>query len=233
MAESPIVSLKALARELRSLEIDYAFTGGSIVGLLLDNPSLNLIRPTDDVDVIVEILSQRQYPNFEDRLRARGFQNDTRQGAPICRWVYNALTVDLIPIRGEFLGLNTIWFDHALASAIELTLDGEIIKIVSAAGLIATKLAAFKDRGDGDYFGSRDIEDLIAVVDGRELIVENIDQSPNEMRRYIVEEISTYLKSGLFREALSGHLSSDSGSQARLPGLVGKLERIGSLPLSA
>lgn len=61
MAEIPIASLKALARELRALEIDYAFTGGSILGLLLDNPGLTPIRPTDDVDVIVELLSRKSY----------------------------------------------------------------------------------------------------------------------------------------------------------------------------
>lgn len=168
MAEIPIASLKALARELRVLEIDYAFTGGSIVGLLLDDPALTPIRPTDDVGVIVEILSQRQYPEFEERLRERGFQNDSRQGAPICRWIFNTLTVDVMPIAGDFLGLNTIWFDHALASSEGVTVDGEAIRVVSAAGLIATKFSAFKDRGDGDYFGSHDIEDLISVVDGRE-----------------------------------------------------------------
>lgn len=226
MAESPTASLKALARELRSLEIDHAFTGGSIVALLLDNPSLTPIRPTDDVDVIVEVLSRKEYPKFEERLRERGFQNDTRQGAPICRWIFNTLTVDLMPIDGEFLGLNTIWFDHALSSAIEVSVDGEIIRVVSATGLIATKLAAFRDRGEGDYFGSRDIEDLIAVIDGRKRIVEDIDESPKEMRRYIISELATYMAKGLFREAIAGHLASDSGSQARLPGMIEKLERI-------
>ena len=76
MAEVPIASLKSLARELDALRVDYAFTGGSIVGLLLDNPELTPMRPTDDVDVIVEVLSRKSYSNFEDRLRARGFVND-------------------------------------------------------------------------------------------------------------------------------------------------------------
>lgn len=58
MADIPIASLKALARELRVLDIDYAFTGGSIVGLLLDHPELSPVRPTYDVDVSLVVLKR-------------------------------------------------------------------------------------------------------------------------------------------------------------------------------
>ncbi len=153
MAEIPYVSLKALASELNALEIDYAFAGGSIVGLLLDNPDLTPMRRTDDVDVIVEVLSRKNYASFETRLRERGFLNDKRQGAPMCRWIYNTLTVDVMPIEGSFLGLNTVWFDYALASAVDRVVDDETIRVVSATAFIATKLAAFKDRGEGAFAG--------------------------------------------------------------------------------
>lgn len=66
----------------------------------------------------------------------------------MCRWTFNALTVDIMPIEGDFLGLNTIWFDHALASADDRDVGGETIRVISASAFVATKLAAFCDRGD-------------------------------------------------------------------------------------
>ncbi len=41
------------------------------------------------------------------------------------------------------------------------------IRIVTAPYFLATKLDAFRGRGKGDYFGSNDLEDIVAVVDGR------------------------------------------------------------------
>ncbi len=226
MAEIPIASLKALARELRALEVDYAFTGGSIVGLLLDNPVLTPMRPTDDVDVIVEVLSQKGYPRFEDRLRGRGFLNDTRQGAPMCRWTFNTLTVDIMPIEGAFLGLNTIWFDRALASAADLVIDGETIRVVSAAAFLATKLAAFNDRGEGDFYGSHDLEDIVAVVDGRERLIDELAEEEESLQTYVAQETKKLLSNSRFHEALPAHLPPDPGSQARLPSLVERLKAL-------
>ena len=226
MAEIPIASLKALASELNALEIDYAFTGGSIVGLLLDNPDLTPMRPTDDVDVIVEVLSRKNYSRFEERLRERGFLNDTRQGAPMCRWIYNTLTVDVMPIEGSFLGLNTVWFDCALASAVDRVIDGETIRVVSATAFVATKLAAFKDRGEGDFYGSHDLEDIVSVVDGRERLGYEMLEAEDSLRAYVGREISKLLGNSNFLEALPAHLPPDQGSQARLPSLIEKLKSL-------
>jgi len=226
MAEVPVASLKSLARELDALKVDYAFTGGSIVGLLLDNPELTPIRPTNDVDIIVEVLSRKSYSSFEDRLRARGFVNDIEQGAPLCRWKFNTLIVDVMPVGASFLGLNTMWFDHALENAKELEVDGETIRVVSPASFVATKLAAFNDRGRGDYLGSRDLEDIIAIVDGNDLLLQEIKEQGTSLLMYVAAEVARLLKEDRFVEALPAHLPPDAGSQARIPLLIDKLNAI-------
>lgn len=228
MAEVPLASLKALARELGSLGIDYVFTGGSIVGLLLDDPDLNPMRPTDDVDMIVEVVSRRDYSRFEERMREKGFQNDVRRGAPMCRWIYDTLTVDIMPVAGSFIGLNTAWFDHALESALEQTVDGELLRVVSAPAFVATKLAAFNDRGKGDFYGSHDLEDIIAVVDGREVLVAEVASAAEPLREFVRSEISNLLSNSDFLDALPAHLPPDAGSQARLPLLLEKLRLLSS-----
>jgi len=223
MAEIPFAALKSVSEELKSLGLEHAFTGGSIVGLLLDQPALTPIRPTDDVDVIIEVISQRKYPTLEGRLREIGFENDIRPGAPLYRWSYRQLTVDLMPVAGEFLGLNTAWFDYALASAVDKSVSGGLVRVVSPVGFLATKLAAFNDRGGDDCFGSHDLEDFISVIDGRRSIEDEVDSAPADVRSFISAEVSGLLQNRSFLESLPGHLPPDTGSQARLPLLRARL----------
>jgi hypothetical protein len=65
--------MRAVADRLDSLGLDYAFVGGSIVNLLLDNPALLSARPTDDVDgrrpEIVPALHNRAGQDRSDLLR--------------------------------------------------------------------------------------------------------------------------------------------------------------------
>jgi len=50
--------MKAVAERLDALGLDYAFLGGSVVGLLLDHPEMSPVRATDDVDVVIGVVSQ-------------------------------------------------------------------------------------------------------------------------------------------------------------------------------
>lgn len=142
----------------------------------------------------------------------------------MCRWIFNTLTVDIMPIEGAFLGFNTIWFDHALASAVDRDIDGETIRVISATAFVATKLAAFRDRGEGDFYGSHDLEDIIAIIDGRERLGEEMIEAEESLRTYVAQEIGQFLSNSHFHESLPAHLPPDSGSQARLPSLVEKLK---------
>src|SRR6476661_4054067 len=59
MADVPIAAMKAVAERLNGLGLDYAFLGGSVVGLLLDHPELSPVRATDDVDVVIEVVGEQ------------------------------------------------------------------------------------------------------------------------------------------------------------------------------
>ena len=134
-----------------------------------------------------------------------------------------------MPTDGGFLGLNTTWFAEALALAIPRTIAGRTIRVVAPVAFLATKLAAFADRGRGDCYGSHDLEDLIAVVDGRSAIVSEIAAAPVPLRRYIVASLGGMCRSSAFQEALPGFLPSDEASQRRLPLLRNKLKAIAEL----
>ncbi|MDI1342621.1 MAG: hypothetical protein PSV22_00785 [Pseudolabrys sp.] len=218
-----------MADRLDGLGLSYAFVGGSIVNLLLDDPGFSPVRPTDDVDVILGVVIAERYSDLEARIRNLGFNHDTRDGAPLCRWVLGGLTVDIMPTDGAALGLNTAWFKEALATATEQEFAHTRLKLVSPVGFLATKYVAFLDRGAGDYYASHDLEDFITVIDGRESIVSDVDQAPAELRRYIIGAMQTLTVAREFDEALSGQIPSDRASQQRLPKLREKLRAIAAL----
>ncbi len=103
MPRPNLTALRAVADRLDNLGLDYAFVGGSVVNLLLDNPDLSPARPTDDFDVILEAVTARRYADVEARLRTLGFDHDMRTNAPRCRWVLGNLAVDIMPAEGTFL----------------------------------------------------------------------------------------------------------------------------------
>jgi predicted nucleotidyltransferase len=198
-------ALRAVADRLDELKLNYAFVGGSIVNLLLDDPDFLPARPTDDVDVVLEVVTTEHYSAVEERIRRLGFEHDTREGAPLCRWMLGHLTVDIMPTDGAHLGLNTTWFKEALSTATEQEIAHTRLKLVSPAGFLATKYIAFLDRGKSDYYASQDLEDFVTVVDGRENIVADVDQAPEEMRRFLIDAAKTLTGNADFDEALPGH----------------------------
>lgn len=220
-------AMRAVAECLDRAGLVYAFVGGSVVNLLIDHPELTPARPTDDVDVIIEIVPGTRYSEVEAGLRTAGFSHDMRQGAPRCRWKLGALTVDIMPTDGAALGLNTAWFAEALATATVRTVAHSRFRLVSPAAFLATKYVAFLDRGGRDYHGSHDLEDFITVIDGRAGIVADVDHAPPGLRRFVVTGIRQLLADRDFRYALPGYLPPTE--EDRLGLLRRKLEGIAGL----
>ena len=94
---------------------------------------------------------------------------------------------------------------------------------------IGTKLEAFRGRGKGDFYASSDLEDIITVLDGRPTVVEDVADSPSELRRYIGKEVGRMLDNPEFVNALPGHLSGDEISQARVPMILRTLNSLRGL----
>ena len=180
------------------------FVGGAIVNLLLDNPEFAPVRPTDDVDVILGVVTASRYSDVEAKIRTLGFSHDTRPGAPLCRWVLGNLTVDIMPTEGGNLGLNTAWFKDALATATEQIFAHTRVKLVSPVAFLVIKHGAFLDRGKSDYHASQDMEDFVTVIDGRAAIVAEVDAAPAGLRGYLIGAVRTLVATRPFDEALPG-----------------------------
>jgi hypothetical protein len=104
-----------------------------------------------------------------------GFMRDISPDAPICRWRYRDLEVDLMPTDPAILGFANRWYPLAVSSAQMVQLpNGIAIRLITAPLFVATKFEAFTDRGKDDPLGSHDMEDIINVIDGRSELPDEI-----------------------------------------------------------
>lgn len=216
---------------LEQLDQPFIIVGGAIVGLLVDNPEVIDFRPTKDVDILVEVASRIEYSHLEEKLRGLGLRHDTSEDAPLCRWIVNeSAKLDVLPLDPGILGFSSEWFQEAWEHPEQITLEDRIIDTISPIYLIASKLAAFTNRGKQDFWMSHDLEDLITVIDGRENIVEEIRRSNADVREYISGTLRGYRDDTEFMQTLPAYLDADPASQERLPGLREKINDIARIP---
>lgn len=221
-----IEMLSLVARGLGTLKNDAVFVGGATIELYIAGQPGLKIRPTDDVDCVVEVVSRVEYHKIEERLRGLGFHHPMDERAPICRWKYEGILVDVMPIEGKILGFSNRWYPEGFEKSILTKLpDGQEIRIFALPYLIASKLEAFKDRGKGDFLGSTDLEDIIAVLDGVPDFQEQIERASAPVKAYLREGFEEFLRDERFLDALEGHLPP-AGRQERVQRAKAILEGI-------
>lgn len=238
-ANDPNVALIEIVAERLgdALRGEMVFVGGAVAGLLITDPAMPAIRPTEDVDMICRAVVRADYYRVEAALRERGFVQDMRPGAPICRWRVgtgaSAVAVDVMPTLEDILGFSNRWYPLALETALPVHLPSRrSIRLIAAPVFLATKLEAFEGRGKGQFLLSHDLEDMLAVIDGRASLLEECHASSPELRSYLGERFGTLLATRPFVDALAGHLPGDPASQERLPELEEKLRLIAGLRLA-
>jgi len=215
-----IVRIKAVHRALENLKEDVVFVGGATVSLYADRTAEE-VRPTDDIDVLIELWTRKGYAELEEKLRSIGFVNDQESGI-ICRFIIQGITVDIMPTGENILGFSNKWYPDGYKSAIDYTIDDHIIKIFSAPYFIASKLEAFKSRGGNDGRISSDFEDIVFVFENRFSIWDEIQQCEEGLKEYLKDEFRKLLDNLLFEEWVDAH--AGYGSPPATYYIIQKLE---------
>jgi hypothetical protein len=230
MLNPNLVLLENAAETLTPMLTEIVFVGGCATGLLLDDPGAAAVRKTYDVDVIAEIASYAEYAVFSERLRGLKFTEDMRDGAPLCRWRHATLTLDVMPLDPVILGFSNRWYEGALSTARQVILSsGRTIRVITAPYFLGTKMEAFHGRGNEDYFASHDLEDFIAVIDGRLHIDEEVSAAELSLRRYLASAAAHLLRESNFMDALPGYLLPDEANQARIGSVIKRLSILSSM----
>lgn len=205
MADPNLPLLEDAARKLAPFLDEIVFVGGVTLGLLITDEAAAPIRGTTDVDVIAEILTYADYMEFSERLRQARFTEDAGEKPLTCRWHHGNLTLDVLPLNKEVLGFTNRWYAPALQHASALTLPGgQSIRVITAPFFLGTKMEAFRGRGNMDYQASHDLEDFVAVIEGRETVLKEIAESPQDLRDYLAQAARTLLSESRFLDVLPG-----------------------------
>jgi predicted nucleotidyltransferase len=176
-------------------------------GSVITDEAAAPIRGTTDVDVIAEILTYVDYIAFSERLRQANFTEDQEL---TCRWHNGALALDVLALNKEVLGFTNIWYEPALRHASVLTLpSGRSIRVITAPFFLATKMDAFRGRGKVDFQASHDLEDFVAIIEGRENVVQEIAESPQDVRDFLAQAAKALLAEPRFLDVLPGFVLDD------------------------
>ena len=125
--------LLLIANALGDLREKVVFVGGCATGLLVTVKRAQVIRPTDDVDIVAQVVSVAGYHQLESQLRSKGFVQDMGKNALICRWNYQGVAVDVMPTDKSILGFTNRWYPLAMMHANDFELDAEnTIRLIAA-----------------------------------------------------------------------------------------------------
>lgn len=200
-----------------------AFVGGVTTGLLItDDFTRQSVRATDDVDLITSTLGYIKHASFEQTLRQRGFRDDNDSDV-ICRKRLGEIQVDFMPADGS-LGFTNRWYTKALATAEDYALKpGLIIRLLTPAYFIATKFEAWNGRGEGDVLVSRDLEDIMNLVNGRDSLADDLRGNDADLLSYISAQFSQLLEEDDFGYLLQ---ATTNGERVRQEYLLGRIDEI-------
>ena len=225
-----ITMIDTVAHRLGPYAEQVVFLGGAVVPLLVTDQAAPPVRHTQDVDLVIEAASLSSYSQWDDHLRSLGF---THVPDVICRWQVEGVLVDVMPQEERILGFANHWYAEALRSAAATRLPtGLAVRVIAAPCFLATKLEAFRSRGGEDYHGSADLEDIVAVLDGRAALCEETSQAAPDLRAYVAGELAKLLRHRDFVEALPGHLGSALAGGDRLALLLRTAQQIAGLARS-
>lgn len=206
-ATSNLAMLEIVARKLGQLNNDVVYVGGCTTALFINNPLSLDVRPTDDVDCIVDIVSRTEYYKFSDALSKLGFKQ-SMEDSVICRWRYDGIMLDVMPTDQKILGFGNPWYKEALSQATSHQIAQDLsIQSITAPYFLATKIEAFRDRGKNDLFASHDFEDIITVIAGRLDVTQEIALVNNNLKNHLKSAFEEILKNENFERALPGHLN--------------------------
>jgi predicted nucleotidyltransferase len=202
------------------------FVGGCSTALFItDDVTLEEVRATDDVDLIVDLTGFPAWAQLQEELKAKGFRASPEDDV-ICRMRLGSLKVDFMPDDEAILGFSNRWYRAGIETAEPHRLSERFtIRRLTPALFLATKLEAWIGRGRGDMLGSRDLEDILLLVDGRPEIVDEVRGADRAVRDFVAEQVELLLVARDFEDFLAGNLRGPVGRERIVRGRFVELSR--------
>ena len=165
------------------------------------------VRPTDDVDILLEIVTYPELEKVEEQLRKMGFKHDMYARHAL-RYNIENTVVDLMP-TGNVTGVTNIWYANGYKNSVDYEIDDLItVRIFRAVYCIASKLEAFKSstrKYNNDGRQSRDFEDIVFILENRRNIWDEFEKTDHTLKSYLKDEFKRLLAIPYFEEWLDAH----------------------------
>lgn len=210
---------------------EVVFIGGAIAPLLQLDPPFDEARPTKDVDGVIASAKYTDMEMMHRRLAEKGFKQPIAKSAHVHRWYSpSGDAFDLVPAGEHLGGSGQDWDRIALETSVVLKHEeGFIVRHASAPAFLALKWAAHNDRGMDNPFASHDLEDVVALLASRESIVEELDQSPIELKTFVVEQLQKLLSRMDLQDILASHLNNADDPAEAINSTKDTMNQIASL----
>jgi predicted nucleotidyltransferase len=218
-----IAVVAEVAEALKALKTEVVFVGGAVVSLYANDPAADEIRPTQDVDLTLNILNFGDWTILQDQLSELGFHPDPF-GHAICSYKYKDIPVDIMSSESGVHGPSNQWYNIGFEDLWRVEAKEQQINIFSAPCYLATKFEAFINRGK-DYRTSHDIEDIIYVLDNRTTIVKEILESDKRILQFLKSQLQKIYNDGLLSEVILAHIHPLM-IEERMPMMMDKINKI-------
>jgi predicted nucleotidyltransferase len=221
------INLKVIgkvAKALGELNDRVVYVGGAIVSLYINDPAAEDIRPTKDIDISLEILTLSELEKLRALLIEKKFYQ-TSDETVMCRFMYDDVTVDVMSTKAIGWAPADKWFEPGFKYVETIKIENQQIRILPLAYFLATKFSAFHDRGAKDPRTSKDFEDITYILDNRVDLVEQILNSPEDVKQYLKSEFKNILSDSRLQEALIANLFYET-QEIRSKKIIDKLKAI-------
>ena len=216
--------IKKIALALGEVNKQVIYVGGATVGLYINDPAADDVRPTKDVDISLSIATISELEKMREGLNKKGFIQTAEDGV-ICRFRYEDVKVDVMNTKAIGWAPANPWFASGFENRLQIEIEGQTIFIIPLPYFIATKFAAYNSRGKNEPRTSHDFEDIVYVLDNCTDLVEQINTANEEVKLFLKSEFESILNDKVKQEAVAGNLFYESRDE-RYTMIIDKLNQM-------
>jgi predicted nucleotidyltransferase len=149
--------VKKVAIALGELNEQVAYVGGATVSIYADDPAAEDVRPTKDIDIMLNIVSFAELTALQEKLAQKGIHPDA-EAKIACRFKYEDVIIDIMSTKEVGWAPSDPWFEPGFRNLVSYSVDEQTtVSIFPVSYFLATKFSAFHDRG-GDQRTSKDLK---------------------------------------------------------------------------
>ncbi|MCB0641997.1 MAG: nucleotidyl transferase AbiEii/AbiGii toxin family protein [Phaeodactylibacter sp.] len=198
-------AILTIANGLGELNEQTVFVGGAVLSLYVDDDGAGEVRPTKDIDITLQIATLSALETLRQTLTKKGFTQSAADDV-VCRFRYKGIKVDVMSTKEVGWAPSNLWFGEGFSRRETFTLLDKKIQLLPLSYFMATKIAAFRDRGAIDPRTSHDFEDITYLLDNRSDLAPQVINAPQKVRNYLIDFFQEITDKNKLQEALIANL---------------------------